>query len=74
MNVYQTIDELFAQAAQHFQDPSKITIDNIANIMQELKKQVVCTIAIGNQLEVSNIVHSLQSIPFNNNSIYCEPK
>jgi hypothetical protein len=66
MNVYETIDKLFAQVCQQFQDPTQISSQNIATIMQQLKKQVICTIAIGNQLPTTHIIASLQDIPIFN--------
>lgn len=68
MNVYETINELFAQVskdliAQQAANPT------VTNLLQTLERQVICTIAIGQQLPITHVVQSLQSMP-----LHCDPK
>lgn len=73
MDVYETIDELFAQVSQQLQQLS--TKQQIASAMHTLKRQIVCTIAIANQLPIAHVVTSLQGmqLPLQNGEIYCDP-
>lgn len=73
MNVFETIDQLFAQVSQQLQKTN--ASQEIASALQMLRTQVICTIAIGNQQPIHHIVHSLQGfqIPLQNGEIHCEP-
>lgn len=76
--MYETIDELFAQTVHQiqYQDISQFTPEHIANMVLNLKKQVICTVAIGNQLPITQTVASLQNIEIFNqhDEIYSEAK
>lgn len=74
MNVFETIDQLFAQVSQQLQAKSNAS-QEIACALQMLKTQVICTIAIGNQQPIHHIVQSLQGfqIPLQHGEINFEP-
>lgn len=75
MNVFETIDELFAQVSYQLQQPNT-TVSQFDEMMKKLKTQVICTIAIANQSTVSHVVASLQDIHINmqNGQLYCDPQ
>lgn len=60
MNINETIDELFAQVLLQLQKSN--ATKEVAIMMQTLKKQVLCTIAIGNQQPLHHIMQSLQQM------------
>jgi hypothetical protein len=70
MNVYETIDELFAQVAKDLA-AERAGNPTVTNLLQTLQRQVICTIAIGQQLPVTHVVQSLESMSL---PLHCEPK
>lgn len=77
VNVFETIEHLFAQVSQDLMDMQRnASLQEIATVIESLKTRVICTVAISNQQYVSHVTSSLQDmkIPLQNGELRCEPK